>query len=295
MALPSNNGVFIHEGYNCTPIVVPTAQSIPMSTSDNTTVKSAIDTILSDIAEEYDSTLTYAVGDCVIYDKVLYKCKTAITVAEAWNSSHWEEVKAVDVGSGGGGGASSLHDLTDVNDAGKSDGDALVYNSTSSKWLAKHIIIKCTQAEYDAWESATPTQIDPDIAYFITDGDSEVPSASVISYNNSTSGLTATNVQGAIDEITTYAINEKIIGTWIDDKPIYQCVFTGFNITSTADTWVETTVSASNIGTLINGRIIDSSGQSFICSLGFNNSKVVINMPIARSNLTTLILEYTKT
>ena len=42
MALPSNNGVFVHDGYNCSPIIVPTAQSIPMSTSDNTTVNTAI-------------------------------------------------------------------------------------------------------------------------------------------------------------------------------------------------------------------------------------------------------------
>ena len=42
MALPSTNGIFIHEGYNCTPTIIPTAQSIPMSTTDNTTVNTAI-------------------------------------------------------------------------------------------------------------------------------------------------------------------------------------------------------------------------------------------------------------
>ena len=42
MSLPDTNGVLIHKGYNCSPNVVPTAQSIQMSPSDNTTVNSAV-------------------------------------------------------------------------------------------------------------------------------------------------------------------------------------------------------------------------------------------------------------
>ena len=200
MALPSNNGIFIHEGLNCSPNYVPTAQSIPISTSDNTTVKSVTDTTLSNIAEDYDATSTYAVGDCVLYQRVLYQCTTAIPTAEAWNSAHWTAVKAVDVGSGGGG-ASSLHDLTDVDDTGKTTGDTIVYNSTASKWQAKPITITCTQAEYDTWASAVPSQIDPAVVYLITDGVPDIPDASDISYSNTTSGLSATDVQDAIDEV----------------------------------------------------------------------------------------------
>ena len=44
-------------------------------------------------ASNYDSTATYAVNDICIYNNKLYKCKTAISTAEAWNSSHWEEIK----------------------------------------------------------------------------------------------------------------------------------------------------------------------------------------------------------
>ena len=211
MTLPNNGGIFIHEGYNCTPTVVPTAQSIPMSTSDNTTVYSAVDTILSDIADNYDPTSTYDVGDCVIYSKVLYKCTVAISVAEPWDSTHWEEVKAVDVGSGGGGGASSLHDLTDVNDTGKTTGDTIVYNSTESKWLAKPITVTCTQAEYDAWASAVPSQIDPAILYLIMDAPMELPDASDVKYSNTISGLTATTVQAAIDEVNSKSTTENVI------------------------------------------------------------------------------------
>lgn len=126
---------------------------------------------------------------------------------------------------------------------------------------------------------------------------STTSTANQISYLNTTSGLSATNVQDAIDGLDSnfdYFINEKAVGVWIDNKTIYRCVFTGFNISTTANTWTATTVSSSNISTLIHGRVLDSSGQSFECSLGFNNQKVVISMPLARSNLITLILEYTK-
>ena len=44
------------------------------------------------IAATYDATHTYALGDIVIHSGKLYRCKTAITTAEAWTSSHWEQV-----------------------------------------------------------------------------------------------------------------------------------------------------------------------------------------------------------
>lgn len=44
----------------------------------------------SAIADQYDSTATYAVGDYCIKDGFLYKCTTAIATAEAWTSGHWE-------------------------------------------------------------------------------------------------------------------------------------------------------------------------------------------------------------
>ena len=44
------------------------------------------------IAAEYDDTLTYDVGDYCTHDGVFYICTTAITVAEAWDDTHWSEV-----------------------------------------------------------------------------------------------------------------------------------------------------------------------------------------------------------
>lgn len=48
----------------------------------------------ADIAEDLIAPLytqkTYEVGDLCTKDGALYRCKTAITTAEAWNASHWE-------------------------------------------------------------------------------------------------------------------------------------------------------------------------------------------------------------
>ena len=43
------------------------------------------------IADEYDQTSTYSVGDYVMHDGKLYQCNTDIDTAETWNSSHWTE------------------------------------------------------------------------------------------------------------------------------------------------------------------------------------------------------------
>ena len=41
------------------------------------------------VSDEYSATNTYAVGDYCIHENVLYKCKTAITTGEAFDSNKW--------------------------------------------------------------------------------------------------------------------------------------------------------------------------------------------------------------
>lgn len=83
------------------------------------------------IANVYDSTATYAIGDYAINANTLYKCTTAIAVGETFDPTKWTSVKVMDEMPSGGGSAS----------------------------------------------------------------------ADDVSYDNTTSGLSATNVQAAIDEI----------------------------------------------------------------------------------------------
>ena len=49
------------------------------------------------VGVNYDNTLTYAIGDCILKiesnnSQQLYRCTTAITTPEAWNPLHWEAV-----------------------------------------------------------------------------------------------------------------------------------------------------------------------------------------------------------
>lgn len=70
------------------------------------TVLGAINETLQNFADDYDPDSTYTVGECVLYAGSIYQCNTAISSPEQWTPAHWTRVKAVDVGSGGGGGAS---------------------------------------------------------------------------------------------------------------------------------------------------------------------------------------------
>lgn len=56
--------------------------------------KPGIRTLISELeintlAEEYSSSATYAVGDYCTHNYKMYRCTTAISTAEDWNSAHW--------------------------------------------------------------------------------------------------------------------------------------------------------------------------------------------------------------
>lgn len=70
-----------------------------------------------------------------------------------------------------------------------------------------NLSVELTQAEYDALEATGET--DPETVYYITDADPEsgsggsgASSADKVSYDNTESGLEATDLQGAMDEVT---------------------------------------------------------------------------------------------
>lgn len=80
--------------------------------SKKTTVKDITDKSNLNLAEEYDSTSTYAVDDYVIYESVLYKCIASTT--GAFDSTKWTSVVVTDeMGSGGGG--TGGHTIIDEN------------------------------------------------------------------------------------------------------------------------------------------------------------------------------------
>lgn len=63
---------------------------------------------VANMADAYDATATYAEGDYCTYGGKLYRANTDISVAEAFDATHWDETTAAehfsDGGGGGGGG-----------------------------------------------------------------------------------------------------------------------------------------------------------------------------------------------
>lgn len=90
--------------------------------------------------------------------------------------------------------------------------------------------VELTQDEYDALPASKLTD---DVNYWIKDGKNNplnnTVMASGVAYDNTDSGLTATNVQGAVDELNNGLMNveilsydERKIGTWVNGKPLYR-------------------------------------------------------------------------
>ncbi len=90
------------------------------------------------IANVYDSSATYAVGDYAIYQNTLYKCTSAINVGETFDPTKWTSVKVMSEVGQGGGSASA---------------DDVSYNNTSSGLSATNV-----QDALDELATGTPVQ-----------------------------------------------------------------------------------------------------------------------------------------
>lgn len=56
-----------------------------------------IGNVLSIIADTYNSSSTYKIGDIVIYENYLYKCSVTIANGEEWIPSHWISITIEDI------------------------------------------------------------------------------------------------------------------------------------------------------------------------------------------------------
>jgi hypothetical protein len=56
---------------------------------NGTSIASGGDTANPNISDAYDNTATYAVGEYCIYNNSLFKCSTAVTTAEDFDSTKW--------------------------------------------------------------------------------------------------------------------------------------------------------------------------------------------------------------
>lgn len=178
--------------------------------TDSDTLIGAINELLVyvlNIADKYDPTATYDVGDYCIYQGVLYKCTTAIAVAEVWNSAHWTSTLIVDE-FGTGGGTSVTLGTTAPSDASGENGDLYVQYDSSTYAVVEYFVkinnswrkapysrvVALTQSEYS---QITP---DPTTLYIITDAQSSYQTKS-----DNNLDTTDKTIVGAINEV-----NEKI-------------------------------------------------------------------------------------
>ena len=63
-----------------------------MPNMQNKTITGAINQMLANFAPVYDATATYSKDDVVTYNGQLYKANQDISVAEAWDSTHWTAI-----------------------------------------------------------------------------------------------------------------------------------------------------------------------------------------------------------
>ena len=79
-----------------TPILTEDLNNIENGIYDIDTRLTTAEAVIGNETDTYSASSTYALGDLVIYNSLLYKCTTAITVAEAWTVAHWTQVNLVD-------------------------------------------------------------------------------------------------------------------------------------------------------------------------------------------------------
>jgi len=65
--------------------------------SDNTQYNIKDAKARANLANEFSTSSTYAVGDVVLYQGDLYECTTAVSTAGAWDSSKWTQTKMTNV------------------------------------------------------------------------------------------------------------------------------------------------------------------------------------------------------
>ena len=121
--------------------------------------------------------------------------------AVVWDGSKWTNGTVSTVG--------SIDDLNDVDTTGKAEGDSLRYDSGSSEWVAKPIVIEVTQAEYD--QLVLDGDLQPLTTYVLTDAPNLNATSEDLSYDG---GATSTHdvIEGKADSADVYT------KTQIDDK-----------------------------------------------------------------------------
>ena len=159
--------------------------------------------MVSNIAADYDETETYSVDSYAIYSGILYKCTAAISSPETFTPAHWDAVLIMDEITTGGGGSSTLAGLNDVSISSPTDGQALIYDSATSKW----------KNAAGGGGSSTLAGLNDVSISSPTDGQALI-------YDSATSKWK--NAAGGGGNWHTWSRTEHAVGVWVDGKTVYE-------------------------------------------------------------------------
>lgn len=211
------------------------------------------------MAQAFSETSTYEVGDIVVYQTTTYKCHTAVTTAGSWTgSTNWQVYKL----SEGGGGGLTLGETSSTAYRGDRGKTAYEHSQTTGNPHGTTAAdVGLGNVPNVSTNNQTPTFTQASTRNNIASGEKlsvifgkiqkffndlktvafsgsytdlsnkpTIPTtASGISYDNTDSGLTATDVQGALDELATTPRGYKVIATFTGDGvKTYGDVITAF-------------------------------------------------------------------
>lgn len=260
---------------------------------------------VANMADAYDATATYAEGDYCTYGGKLYQANTDISVAEAFDATHWDETTAAEHFSDGGGGGGTLIQPVIYSDTEREvgvwrDGKPLyqrtIYyaggsygNVSFNHGIADiDMPVKIEGVAADN-EMANTYQLIPrsdnanniimatqvsrtQITYAVSQAFSSrvVNIYFTVWYTKTTdtpgSGTWTPSGVPAVH----YSEDEQVVGTWIDGSTIYEKTWI-FNssVTCASNSWSDTPISASGIASIIDGKVYDvSNGGNLIALWG---------------------------
>ena len=266
-----------------------------------------------DLADIYDSTASYAVGDyCVFLTQdgyKLYKCISATT--GVFDVNDWSEVCVTDELGSGGGGSSTLAGLNDVAISSAANGQVLTYDSTTSKW--KNASAPSDGHTYMGNDGTTAmTQRDKAQfvgAYMEDDGSNNKTKVNVMRSMTRAEFdlLSAAEKKGLIDvtdetegvndkfQPVIYSESEREIGVWTNGKPLYERTVVLTNtLTVSGVNWVSTGI-ATTADAVVYCYPMDANNNycgGIPCAVV--NGEFAFNGSLGNAYIKSFIVQYTK-
>lgn len=188
------------------------------------------------LAEDYNDTSTYAVGDFAIVDGVLKKCITAVSTPESYDSTKWTDALITDEMGGGGGGTtvianpsgtptddletiqigSTIYDIVGGGSSGSGLkwGDAVFPTSYSLKRVNDTYTVQNTGVVHLRVRTNSSSVR---VSYYVKSSNGDVIYALVWSNNGNDSGL---NIPCNKGDVLTVTYVENILDVIISEIPL---------------------------------------------------------------------------